>query len=277
MNRAYLLLDRIQIANLADRLFELTGRAAVHSLYQHTAYSDLDGVGPLLTEVLPDSPLERVFWQAWSATAGIWLESEADELQVLEHLRGLVHARVEGGATVFFRFYDPRVTASWLADLPFLERDRLMGPIRLIRLPGLEIRQQAAQPAIPYAQQPWLGLAAEQLDHLDTARRESFDRQLIEHVRRHFPGSLKSLDVCALRQWASDCQSSAARSGFSAVDEVLIWSRLPAVLGRDFPDGSEHGVYRQLLTEPGVTPHQRLDNLNHALTQQLLTEKELAP
>ncbi|MBV4460653.1 DUF4123 domain-containing protein [Pseudomonas sp. COR58] len=275
MSRAYLLLDRIQIANLADRLFELTGSAAVHSLYQHTAYSALDSVGPLLTGVTPDSPLEQVFWQAWSATAGIWLESEADEHQVLEHLRGLIHARAEGGATVFFRFYDPRITASWLADLPSLERDRLMGPVRLIRLPGLEFRQQTAQPAVPYAQRPWLVLAAEQLDHLNTARRESFTRQLIEHVQRHFPGSLNSLDACALRQWASDCQSSAARSGFSAVDEVLSWSRLPAVLGRDFPDGPEHGAYRRLLADP-VLPRQRLDTLNNALTQQLLADKDLA-
>lgn len=274
MSRAYLLLDRVQIENLLDRLFELTGGTPVHSLYQRTAYSALDKAGPVLIGVTPDSPLAMVFCQEWSATAGIWLESEADEDQVLAHLRGLIHARVDGVATVFFRFYDPRITALWLKDLPAPERDRLMGPVRLIRLPDLQIHQQTEQPATPYADKPWLLLTAEQLDHLNTAKRQSFARQLIEYGQLHFPKSLGSMDSTTLQQWAVDCQASAARSGFSAVDEVLLWARFYTVLGTDFPAGPEHDAYRQLLAEPGVMPRQRLDNLNCALTHQLLTDKD---
>ncbi len=276
MSRAYLLLDRIQIEKLSDRLFELTGGTPVHSLYQRTAYSALDKAGPVLIGVTPDSPLATVFWQEWSATAGIWLESEADEDQVLAHVRSLIHARVDGAATVFFRFYDPRITALWLKDLPAPERDRLMGPMRLIRLPDLQIHQQTEHPAIPYAQKPWLVLTAEQLDHLNAAKRQSFARQLIEHGQRYFATYLNSMDSTALQQWAMDCQASAARGGFSAVDEVLIWARFYALLGADFPDGPEHGAYRQLLVEPGLLPRQRLDNLNSALTHQLLTDKDFA-
>ena len=276
MSRAYLLLDRIQIDKLSDRLFELTGGAPVHSLYQRTAYSALEKAGPALIGVTPDSPLATVFWQEWSATAGIWLESEADEDQVLAHLRGLIHARVDGGATVFFRFYDPRITALWLKDLPSPERDRLMGPVRLIRLPDSQINQQTEHPAIPYAHKPWLVLMAEQLDHLNAAKRQSFARQLIEHGQRYFPQYLNTMDSTALQQWAMECQASAARRGFSAVDEVLRWARFFTVLGTDFPDGAEHGAYRRLLDEPRVLPHQRLDNLNSALTHQLLTDKDFA-
>lgn len=274
MNRAYLLLDRVQIENLSDRLFEMTGGATVHSLYQRTAYSHLESVGPVLIGVVPDSPLAKVFSQEWSATAGIWLESAADESQVQEHLRSLIHARVEGAATVFFRFYDPRITALWLMDLPAPERDRLMGPVRLIRLPESQIHQQTEQPAIPYADKPWLLLTAEQLDQLNTAKRKCFARQLIEYGQCHFPESLGSLASTALQQWAMDCQASAARSGFSAVDEVFLWVRFCVVLGADFPDGPEHGAYRQLLAEPGFLPRQRLDNLNRALTHQLLNDKD---
>ncbi|VEF07536.1 Uncharacterised protein [Pseudomonas fluorescens] len=276
MSQAYLLLDRIQIENLADRLFELTGGATVHSLYQRTAYSAVDKAGPLLVVVNPDSPLAKVFWQEWSMTAGIWLESPDDEDQVLEHLRGLIHVRVPGEATVLFRFYDPRITALWLRDLPALERDRLMGPVRLIQLPDSPIHQQTEQPAIPYANRPWLSLTAEHLVHLSTAKRQSFTRQLIEHAQRYYPQYLQSLDSAALQQWAVDCQASAARSGFSAVDEVLLWARFFAVLGAGFPEGPELSAYRQLLAEPGVLPRQRLDNLNDALTHQLLIDKESA-
>ncbi|WP_025110186.1 DUF4123 domain-containing protein [Pseudomonas sp. H1h] len=276
MSRAYLLLDRVQIENLPDRLFELTGGTPVHSLYQRTAYSALDKAGPVLIGVTPDSPLASVFCQEWSATAGIWLESEADEDQVLAHVRSLIHARVDGAATVFFRFYDPRIAALWLKDLPAPELDRLMGPVRLIRLPDLQIHQQTEHPAIPYAHKPWLLLTAEQLDQLNAVKRQSFSRQLIAHGQRHFATYLNSMDSTALQQWAVDCQASAARSGFSAVDEVLLWARFFTVLGTDFPDGAEHGAYRQLLAEPRVLPHQRLDNLNCALTHQLLTDKDFA-
>ena len=276
MSRAYLLLERVQIENLVDRLFELSGGATVHSLYQRTAYSALVDAGPLLIGVKHASPLAKVFWQEWSVTAGIWLESDADEDQVLGHLRGLIHARVEGDVAVLFRFYDPRITASWLGDLPSPERDRLMGPVRLIRLPDSPIQQQTGQPAIPYADRPWLLLTAEQIAHLSTAKRQFFARQLIEHGQRYFPQYLDSLGSTALQQWAMDCQASAARNGFSAVDEVLLWARFFAVLGADFPDGPEHGAYRQLLAEPGVLPRQRLDNLNNALTHQLLVDKDFA-
>ncbi|UDI93467.1 DUF4123 domain-containing protein [Pseudomonas sp. IAC-BECa141] len=275
MNRAYLLLDQIQIENLPERLFELTGGVMPHSLYQRTAYSALDKAGPVLVAVTPDSPLAQVFSQEWSTTAGLWLESQADEGALLEHLRSLIHARVEGDVTVLFRFYDPRITALWLADKPAAERDRLMGPVHLIRLPGLQIRQLTEQPAIPYADRPWLVLTAEQLNDLNAAKRRTFAGQLIEHALRYFPKCLGSQEPTALQQWAMDCQGSAARNGFSAVEEVLLWARFYAVLGADFPDGPAHGAYRQLLAEPGVLPRQRLDNLNGALTHQLLTDKDL--
>lgn len=277
MNRAYLLLDQIQIENLPERLFELAGGVMLHSLFQRTAYSALDKAGPVLVAVTPDSPLAQVFLQEWSTTAGLWLESQADEGALLEHLRSLIHARVEGDVTVLFRFYDPRITALWLADRPAAERDRLMGPVHLIRLPGLQIQQQTEQPAIPYADRPWLVLTGEQLDHLNSAKRQTLTRQLIEHVLRYFPKCLGSQEPTALQPWAMDCQASAARNGFSAADEVLLWARFYAVLGADFPNGPEHGVYRQLLAEPGVVPRQRLDNLNNALTHQLLTDKDFAP
>jgi hypothetical protein len=276
MSRAYLVLDRIQIANLTDRLFELTGGATVHSLYQRTAYSALENVGPVLIGVTPDSPLAQIFSQEWSATAGIWLESATEPGQVLAHLRGLIHARVEGVTTVLFRFFDPRIAALWLTALPAHERDRQMGPVRLIRLPDSQILQQSQHPVIPYADQPWLSLTAEQLDHLNATRRQFFTEQLIEHVQRNFPEAILQLDPAARQQWALDCQAGAARNGFSAMDEVLLWSRFVAVLGNNFPDDPEHGVYRQLLAEPGIAPSRRLDNLNHVLTHQLLTDKDFA-
>ena len=274
MSQAYLLLDRTQIDNLAHRLFEVTSSVQFHSLFQRTAYSALDEVSPVLVPVTPNSPLAHTFAEQWSATAGIWLESLADEKTVVEHVRSLIHARVEGEVTVLFRFYDPRITALWLADLPAHERAPLMGPIQVIRLPHSVIHQaQPDQPAARYADTPWLLLRAEQLAHLNSAKQQSFAQRLIEHCETYFPDYLQGQDLTA-EQWVAHCQNTAERYGYSAADEIFLWARFQALLGTDFPQGLAHGTYLQILTEPGATPQQRLDNLNTELTYQLLTAKE---
>ena len=274
MSQAYLLLDRTQIDNLAHRLFEVTPSVQLHSLFQRTAYSALDEVSPVLVPVTPNSPLAHTFAEQWSATAGIWLESLADEKTVVEHVRSLIHARVEGEVTVLFRFYDPRITALWLADLPAHERAPLMGPIQVIRLPHSVIHQaQPDQPAARYADTPWLLLRAEQLAHLNSAKQQSFAQRLIEHCETYFPDYLQGQDLTA-EQWVAHCQNTAERYGYSAADEIFLWARFQALLGTDFPQGLAHGTYLQILTEPGATPQQRLDNLNTELTYQLLTAKE---
>ena len=274
MSQAYLLLDRTQIDNLAHRLFEVTSSVQFHSLFQRTAYSALDEVSPVLVPVTPNSPLAHTFAEQWSATAGIWLESLADEKTVVEHLRSLIHARVEGEVTVLFRFYDPRITALWLADLPAHERAPLMGPIQVIRLPHSVIHQaQPDQPAARYADTPWLRLPAEQLDHLNSAKQQGFTRRLIAHCDTYFPDYLQGQDLTA-EQWVAHCQNTAERYGYSAADEIFLWARFQALLGTDFPQGLAHGTYLQILTEPGATPQQRLDNLNTELTHRKLTAKE---
>ena len=274
MSQAYLLLDSTQIDNLAHRLFEVAPSVHFHSLYQRTAYSALDEVSPVLVPVTLNSPLAQTFTEQWSATAGIWLESLADEKIVVEHVRSLIHARVEGEVTVLFRFYDPRITALWLAELPAHERAPLMGPIQLIRLPHSVIHQiQTDQPAARYADTPWLFLRAEQLAHLNSAKQQSFAQRLIDHCETYFPDYLQGQDMTA-EQWVAHCQNTAERYGYSAADEIFLWARFQAVLGTDFPQGPAHGAYRLILAEPGVTPEQRLDNLNTELTYQLLTNKE---
>ncbi|WP_339437858.1 DUF4123 domain-containing protein [Pseudomonas sp. EA_15y_Pfl1_P104] len=282
MNQAYLLLDGAQIDNLSERLLYQGENTKFQSLYQHTAYNKLADIGPILVPVSPSSPLAHIFALAWSATAGIWLESEAGEDVVFQHLRSLIHARVEGDATVLFRYYDPRIMRLWLTGLEPQARDRLMGPIRLILLPELAhdsgcIRQEnPEQPIGQYTDKPWLCLTPEQLAQLSEAKRLRLAQQLIEHCQQHFPQCLQGLDHAAQQQWVTTCQLSAERQGYAAADEVTRWASFHALLGNDFPDAPGHAVYRQILTEPGVLPEQRLDNLSAELKRQQLTDKELS-
>jgi len=274
MTRAYLLLDSHLIPSLYARLFELAKITVAHSLYLTTRYVEMAAFGPVLVPVEPGSALANTFMQQWQGRAGIWLESGADETSVVEHLRSLVHVRLEGDVTAFFRFYDPCITRLWLVDLADAERDLLMGPVRTIRLPdGVSIQQKNPdQPCARYASTPWLTLSAQMLEHLCQAQREHFTQRLVEHGQRYFPQSLHGLDP---QVWAQGCQRNAARQGYSADDEVMTWASLYAAFGDAFPAGEGQEAYRHILSQREVAPEQRLKQLVDQLIVQT-TPREIA-
>ncbi|NQD95560.1 DUF4123 domain-containing protein [Pseudomonas sp. CrR25] len=278
---SYLLLDGAQIDGLVARIYGLEESPSLHLLYQQSAYEALAEVGPLLAAVRPHSQLAQIFQQEWQATAGIWLESDASEDDLVEHLRSLIHVRLDGDQTTLFRYHDPRIMALWLGAMKADERDPLMGPVQRIRLPADSaaelalLRENKPQVFARYAGRPWLRLSREQLERMNQAKHACFDRRLLTHLQRFFPESLQGMDVAAQQQFAALCRQSAARYGYSAADEVTRWAGLVAELGADFPQAPEHGTYRHLLEQRGPLPAQRLDNLIAELQCQLLrTDKD---
>ena len=273
MTRSYLLLDSSQIPDLYARLFQMAQNTIPHALYLTTRYADLASVGPVLVAVKPNGPLARAFSEEWQARAGIWLETVADEADLIAHLRSLIHVQLEGDVSALFRFYDPRITRLWLANLMDAERDRLMGPVRCIRLPdGFYIHQKNSNPlCAQYAAIPWLTFSTQQLEDLCQGKRNQCVQRMIDHCQRYFPQCLQGVEAQAQQQWAQDCQRNAARHGYSAEDEVMCWIGLYAYFGEAFPEGDDHEVYRQLLAARNVTPQQRLDDVLGELTRQLIT------
>lgn len=275
MNRAYLVLDSSQIPDLYPRLHQLSPLVLPHALYLTTRYAAVASCGPVLVRVEPGSELARTFNAEWQTQAGIWLETEVAETVLMAHMRSLIHVRLEGDVTGFFRFYDPRVARMWLRDLPTGERDQLMGPVRVIRLPEADgspllITQHTPdQPCAQYTHTPWLRFSSLQLEQLCRSKREQFDHHMVAHTLRFFPLCLQGLDALEQQQWARACQRNAARQGYSAEDEVLCWTALYAAFGDTFPDGPDHGDYRALLAERGVSPAQRLVSLINALKRHI--------
>lgn len=282
MMRAYLLLDSNQIPNLYPRLYELAQIAVPHSLYLTTQYAELAHCGPVLTAVEPNSALAKVFTEEWQEKAGIWLESDADEATLVAHLRSLIHVQLEGEVSAFFRYYDPCITRLWLEDLTVAERDRLMGPVCLIRLPdgeggSLSLRRESLKQAGErYGKTPWLSFSAQELEHLCKAQREHFMQRFLTHCQRYFPQCLQELDSQAQQRWALGCQRNAARQGYSAEDEVMAWAGVYAAFGDEFPEGANQEVYRQILSQRDVSPAQRLELvLSHLISQLAPGERTL--
>jgi hypothetical protein len=278
---SYLLLDGAQIDGLVARIYGLEESPSLHLLYQQSAYEALAEVGPLLVAVRPHSALAQVFNQEWRATAGIWLESDAGEGDLLEHLRSLIHVRLDGDQTTLFRYHDPRIMALWLGAMKAAKRDPLMGPVKRIRLPtdaGAELallRENKAQTFARYDDKPWLHLSQNQLEQMNQAKHACFDQRLLAHLQLFYPEALLGMDAAAQQQFAALCRQSAERYGYSAANEVSRWAGLLAELGSDFPQAPEHDAYRQLLEQRGPLPAERLDNLIAELHCQLLrTDKE---
>jgi hypothetical protein len=275
----YLLLDGAQIDGLLGRIYSLEDSPSVHPLYQQSAYEPLAEVGPVLVAVSAASGLAQHFIQHWQSNAGIWLESDADEMVLVEHLRSLIHAQVEG-VTVLLRYYDPRITRSWLGPMTPSERDRLLGPVSRIRLPDdtAEVCLQRLNPQFEsarYVDTPWVILSQEQLERMTQAKQADFEQRLLAHVQEFYPACLYNLDANGQRAWAANCRASAAQYGYCSAADVTRWATLLAELGGDFPNAPDHEVYRTLLAQPGRLPAQRLDNLINELQRQLLrTDKE---
>ena len=273
---SYLLLDGAQIDGLLARLYSLEETPVVYPLYQQTAYEALADVGPMLIALNPNSELAQVSNQEWRTSAGIWLESDNEPEALVEHLRSLVHARVDEAVTVLLRYYDPRITPLWLGPMQTDERDAVLGPVSRIRVPSesggeREFRRES-QPGSSghYHATPWLRLTQAQLEHMNQAKQTCFDQRLLAHLRQHYPKCLDGLDVPQQQQWAAQCRHGAARYGYSSAADVTRWASLCAELGNDFPQAPEHAAYRQLLEQRGQLPAQRLDNLITELHRQLL-------
>lgn len=275
-SRQYLLLDGAQIDDLLAQLYRLEDNPSPHLLYRGTLYEALADIGPILVELVPGSRLEAHFTEHWQATAGVWLQSAASTQELVEHLRSLVHASVQG-VTVLLRYYDPRVMRHWLVELPREERDHLMGPIQCIRLAPrtIQLQRQAASAAARYADEPWLHLSEDTVERLNQAHLEAFDEQVLAHVDHYFPDCLVGQDTAARQAWARTCRLSANAHGYSSADQVVQWANLCAVLGLDLPQAPAHQAYRQILDTPQLRPEQRLERLALELQRQLLTDKEV--
>src|SRR5690606_25005052 len=195
----YLLLDSAQIDDLLVKIYQLEATPEIHLLYQRTRYQSLADVGPLLVRLFSGGQLELYFLEHWEARAGLWLETDASESELVEHLRSLIHTRIGSETTVLLRYHDPRIMRYWLPELPPEERDRIMGPILRIRYSVLqrdghsnpeEVRRTNPAFAVQYTDTPWLRLNDEQAERLNRAQLEEFDQRLLEHIDRYFPGCL---------------------------------------------------------------------------------------
>lgn len=111
------------------RLLEGSGEE-YQSLYDGESAEELAEVAPYLISVPAASHfLEILLHEGWGKSWGVFLTSGEPFQRVRKHLRTLLYAEEEGGKTLYFRFYDPRVLRAFLPACEGEHLRAVFGPV----------------------------------------------------------------------------------------------------------------------------------------------------
>lgn len=84
-------------------------------LFAGKLHPDLERAAPHLLELqAADSVTDEILRRGWEEAWGILIQSDSSFRTVRRHLRTLLRVRTEDGRILLFRFYDPRVLATYL-------------------------------------------------------------------------------------------------------------------------------------------------------------------
>jgi hypothetical protein len=158
----YAVLDGASIANLPDRLYELS--PVFCCLFRGELSPDMAEVAPYLVELEQGSEFTNwLIGQGWGKHWGIFVRSDADFRALRRHLRSfLIVYDGTTGRPMRFRYYDPRVLPLYLPTCNREELATVFGPVADFLLesedPCTALRLQLAGEALVEER---IGLAAD--------------------------------------------------------------------------------------------------------------------
>jgi hypothetical protein len=99
-------------------------------LYAGELEPDMEEVAPYLIVLAPGQAFtEWLLDHLWQQSWGILALTPADIRTVRKHLRSLLLVTAPDGASLYFRYYDPRVLRSYLASIPQDQVADFFGPL----------------------------------------------------------------------------------------------------------------------------------------------------
>lgn len=132
----YVVLDAARCREVPTKLRQL-GVAARPLFVKEPIPAGLESALPHLAPCPLDSELMRwMLDSGWGDAWGIFLVSPVDLDTLAHHLMGHLHAELEDGQRLIFRFYDPRVLRAFLPTCTEEQSDAFFGPIEAIGLEG---------------------------------------------------------------------------------------------------------------------------------------------
>lgn len=133
----YAVMDGAMIDGLPGRLAQVAADAAC--LFEGALDPMLSAAAPWLVKLDPDSSAARMALRdGWNGHWGIVLLTDAglDLRTVRAHLRRVLRVRAPDGASMLFRFYDPRAFRTVIPVLDAAARREFFGPIHGVYVEG---------------------------------------------------------------------------------------------------------------------------------------------
>src|SRR5690554_884900 len=134
--KTFLLIDGAKVNGLSQIIYCDEESPRCDALYRETELSGLSEISPWLVETETNSALARKCFDDWKHLgAAIVLQADCPFEELVDHLRGLLMARLATGDEVVFRFYDPEIARFLLSHETTGEgKSRLMGPCGVIAI-----------------------------------------------------------------------------------------------------------------------------------------------
>jgi hypothetical protein len=133
----YVVMDGAMIEGLPGRLAQIAPDAAC--LFEGALDPMLSAAAPWLVKLDPDSSATQMALRdGWNGHWGIVLLTDAglDLRAVRSHLRRVLRVRAPDGASMLFRFYDPRAFRTVIPVLDAAARREFFGPIHGVYVEG---------------------------------------------------------------------------------------------------------------------------------------------
>ena len=256
--KTFLLVDGAKVNDLPQVIYREIETPFCDALYRGTELADLLEISPWLIETGMDSPLAIKCFEEWKRQgAAIVLQADCHFDEVMDHLRGLLMARLVTGDEVVFRFYDPEIARHLLKrDSSGEDVRRLMGPCGLFAIQD----RRTGEWEHFYNDQPSGQWHAEVFDirdehqvAMERAAEQTALRKLELHTADYFPHLLQQSGTNG-HDWAavSAIVDTAKARGLYSTRDIALYINTIGWLGHQaFEDSEVQNLWRKSSAAPG--------------------------
>ncbi|WP_150909735.1 DUF4123 domain-containing protein [Marinobacter halotolerans] len=254
----FILIDGAKVNNLPQVIYREIEVPKCDALYRGTELADLLEISPWLVEAGVGSCLAIKCFEEWkSQGVAIAMQSDCHFSEVIDHLRGLILARVVTGDKVVFRFYDPEVSRHLLKlDSSGEDVRRLMGPCNLFVIQD----RRSGEWEYFHNDQPQSGrqtelfnIREEHQGAMERAAEKTALRKLELHAWNYFPHLIQQTDANE-QQWdvVAALVKAAKERGLNSTRDIALYINTIGWLGQQaFDDGDVQSLWEEDSSAPG--------------------------
>ncbi|BES73659.1 DUF4123 domain-containing protein [Marinobacter nanhaiticus D15-8W] len=254
--KTFLLIDGAKVNNLPQVIYHEIETPHCDALYRETELADLLEISPWLVETEMESSLALKCFEEWMHRgATIVIRADRDFEEVINHLRGLLTAKLGSGDEVVFRFYDPEI-ARHLLRLDPRDAKLLMGPCSLFAIQDRrtgEWEHFHNDQSMSKLESEVFTIREEHQVAMERAAGKTALRKLELHVANYFPHLLQKTGI-EEQQWevvSALVKAAKARGLYSARDIALYINTVGWLGHHAFEDIDVQSLWNESPATPG--------------------------